>query len=183
MYTYKLPKYNWSLLVTSSAKSKLSNNLVHLVQKAYEKTPQGSFVNTLKDVLSSNWIAYDWDKDPDADSVLFFRLARPSEPWKGYKIQGIGHDTQRASIDKVLVKVRDQLKKPGWWIEASDAMEHILYKDKSVPVLTDEALAQKIFPNTNLKMLNVIGSPGRYSRKAGPMFIKETTFGKPELRR
>jgi len=113
METYKIQKYNWSLLVTTTAKTKLSSNLISLVQSAYAKTPQGSFVNTLKDVVSSNWVAYDWDKDPDADSVLFFRLARANEPWKGYKIQGIGHDTQRTSIDKVLVKVKNQLKKPG----------------------------------------------------------------------
>ena len=182
METYKIQKYNWSLLVTTTAKTKLSSNLISLVQSAYAKTPQGSFVNTLKDVVSSNWVAYDWDKDPDADSVLFFRLARANEPWKGYKIQGIGHDTQRTSIDKVLVKVKNQLKKPGWWIEASDAMEHILYKDNSVPVITDESIATQIFPNTNLSMLGLSNAPGRYSRKAGSSVIKETTFGKPILR-
>jgi hypothetical protein len=183
MYTYKLPKYNWTLLVTTTAKSRLSANFINLVQRAYEKTSQGSFVNSMSDVVASNWIAYDWDKDPEADSVLFFRLARPNDPWKGYKIQGIGHDTQKVSIDKVLTKVREQLKKPGWWIEASDAMEYILYKDKMVPVITDEFVAQRLFPNTNLKMLNTMMAPGRYSRKAGSMTIRETCFGRPEFRR
>ena len=182
MHTYKLAKYNWSLVVTSTAKTHLASNLIDLVQRAYEKTPQGSFVNTLKDVVASNWIAYDWDRDPDADAVLFFRVARPDEKWRGYKIQGIGHDTQRTSIDKVLVKVRDQLRKPGWWIEASDAMEHILYKDSRIPVVRDEQLLNKLYPNSNVKILDDKTKPAKYERRAGTATIKETTFGIPKLR-
>jgi len=182
MYTYKLPKYNWSLVVTTTAKTHLASNLVDLVQKAYSKTPQGSFVNSMKDVVASNWIAYDWDRDPDADAVLFFRVARPGEVWRGYKIQGIGHDTQRTSIDKVLGKVREQLRKPGWWIEASDAMEHILYKDGKIPIVTNEEFLNKLYPHSNLKMLGDKAKPAKYQRRAGTMTIKETTFGMPTLR-
>lgn len=182
MYTYKFAKYNWALLVTTTAKTHLSPSLINLVQQAYAKTPEGSFVNTAKDVVASNWIAYDWDKDPDADSVMFFRTARASEPWSGYKIQGIGHDTQRTSIDKVMEKIRTQLKKPGWWIEASDAMEHILYKDRSVKVIEDELTLHRLFPNTKLKMLNDSLKKGKYQRMAGPHLIKESVFGLPKIK-
>jgi hypothetical protein len=182
MITYKIPKNHWSLMITDTAKKHMAPNFINLVQTAYAKTPDGSFVNSLKDVVSSNWNAYDWDKDSDADSVIFFRTARSNEPWKGYKIQGIGHDSQRVSIDKIFMKVKALLKTPGWWIEASDAMEHILYKDRSVNFITDESIANRIFPGSNLQMLSDNTKPGKYQRKAGPGTIKETIFGQPKLK-
>lgn len=182
MKQFKFPKNFWTFIVTSSGKNKLAYNFIDLVQKAYSNTPQGSFVNTVNDVTPSEWIAYDWDKDSDADSVIFFRKSRSNEPWKGFKIQGIGHDTQRISIDKVMLKVKGLLMKPGWWIEASDAMEHILYKDKKIPYVTNQFFAENLFPRTRLKMLGDSNKPGKYKRLAGSHEIKETIFGNPKLK-
>ena len=182
MKEYKFPKNFWKLIITSTAKTKLSSNFIDLVQSAYAKTPQGSFVNTVNDVTPSEWIAYDWDKDPEADSVIFFRKPRSNETWKGFKIQGIGHDTQRISIDKVMTKVKRLLMKPGWWIEASDAMEHILYKDKNIPYVTNQYFANDLFPNSKLRMLGDPNKPGKYKRIVGGHEIKETIFGHPKLK-
>ena len=178
MHTIKLPKNHWTLVTTSTSKTSLAPNFIHLVQSAYAKTPEGSFVNTLKDVLSSQWQAMDWDGDENADAVVFFRLPRQNENWKGFKIQGIGHDTRRTSIDVVLGKVTESLKKPGWWIEASDAMEHILYR-RGAPVVTEIDTLVKLFPKTDLRTLSTDLSDGKYRRKAGHHTITETSFGKP----
>jgi len=182
MHTFKFHKNFWQLIVTTTAKSRLAPNFVGLVQAAYAKTPEGSFVNTLNDVVATNWIALDWDKDEDADSCIFFRKSRPNESWKGFKIQGIGHDTQRTSIDKVLIKVKDQLIKKGWWIEASDAFEHILYKDRRVPVVTDEDFLVSLFPTSNLQLLNDRQKPGKYVRGVAGKSVKESVFGNPTLK-
>lgn len=181
MHTIKLPKNHWTLVTTSTAKSSLAPNFIHLVQSAYAKTPQGSFVNTLKDVLNSQWQAIDWDGDTEPDSVVFFRLPRQDENWKGYKIQGIGHDTRRTSIDEVLAKVVTNLKKPGWWIEASDAMEHILHR-RGAPVVTEIDTLVKLFPKTNLRTLSTDLTEGKYRRKAGNQMITETSFGYPLIK-
>lgn len=182
MQEIKFNKNSWKLVVTDTAKTRLAPNFINLVQTAYAKTPEGSFVNTVKDVIPSNWIGIDWDKDPEADAVIFYRKNRPNEPWVGQKIQGIGHDAQRISIDKVIDKMKFYLKKDGWWVEASDALEHILYKDSSIPYIGSGLYASMIFPKTNLKMLNDRLKPGRYERTVSGHKIKETIFGKPKLK-
>lgn len=184
MQEIKFPKNRWTFVTTTTAKTKLAPNFIDLVQTAYEKTPEGSFVNTLKDVLSSEWIAFDFpgEKSGNPNCVIFYRKNRSNEPWNGWKIQGIGHDSTRPAIDKVIKQVKTQLKKDGWWVEASDALEHLLYKDKYVKYVNSEILANQIFPNSSLKMLDDNLKPGRYSRKVGGHVVKETIFGKPKLR-
>lgn len=185
-YSYTFTKNKWSFIFSDTAKKQLAPSFVNLVQSAYAKTPQGSFINSVTDVLPSKWIALDWDNDPEPDSVIFYRTERSNEPWKGFKIQGIGHDTQRTSIDMIFKKLKYQLNIRGWWIEASDAMEHILYKDKTVKYVKDWNYAAAIFPNTNLTMLNMTNYPGKYSRKtssSSSVIIKESIFGKPVLKK
>jgi hypothetical protein len=93
------------------------------------------------------------------------------------KIQGIGHDGSREAINILLNRLKKLLNKNGTWTEASEAMEHILYK-LGVPYVKDESLAQKIFPKTNLKFL---GDRGKYIRDVGSKKVKETIFGKPKI--
>lgn len=165
-------KKTWGVIRSNSDKEEFSDDLIKTVQTAYAKTELGSFVNTVKDVLPSDWVAIDIDGDPDIDATIFYRKTK-----HGNKIQGLGHDgsdnTKKASIQKVV----SLLKTNGWWIEASDAMEHILYKN-NVPYISDEKTAQKIFPNSNLKMT---GEKGKYYRKLNNgVTIRESIFGKPK---
>ena len=90
MKEYKFPKNFWKLIITSTAKTKLSSNFIDLVQSAYAKTPQGSFVNTVNDVTPSEWIAYDWDKDPEADSVIFSESLDQMKLGKDLKSKELG---------------------------------------------------------------------------------------------
>lgn len=158
---------------------KYSDDLISIVQKAYEKAPQGSFVNTKKDLVGSEWHSIDLDEFPDIDATIFYRNSRSSEPWKGNKIQGIGHDGSREVINALLNRLEKLLRKDGNWIEASDAVEHILYK-MGVPYVKDEKYAQKVFPNSNLQFT---GNKGQYNRitKDGKK-VTETIFGNPVLK-
>jgi len=57
-------------------------------------------------------------------------------------------------------------------------MRHILIK-MSAPVVTDEEFLQKLFPDTNLKMIDDI----TYRRKlTDGTIVKETVFGNPTLK-
>ena len=170
-------KNKWVFAVSSADKSELSGELIDLVQGAYAKTTDGSFVNSLKDVLPSDWVLIDWDEDPEQDAAIFYRKSRSSEPWKGNKIQGIGHDGQRKSKDKVIKKHVTLLKKKGWWVEASDAMRHILLKS-GVRVENDVEFLKKLFNDPDLKMID----KNTYERKLeGGRKITETVFGNPKL--
>ena len=169
----EIPKNKWMDVPTDE----YGGDLVRIVQTAYKKAPMGSFINTKSDLVGSDWHSIDIDSDPDIDATIFYRKARGGESWSGYKIQGIGHDGSRKAIDKVLKKLKSQLGKRGWWIEASDAIEHIMYK-LGVRYIEDEVEAQKVFPNTDLKMT---GNRGQYTRKAGSKTVRETIFGYPKI--
>ncbi len=169
----ELPKKKW----IDVDPNQHTDELIHLVQTAYKKSSEGSFINSKSDLNGSDWHSIDFDNEPGVDATIFYRKPRGGESWKGMKIQGVGHDGTRESINVMLNRLKKLLNKNGVWSEASDALEHILYKLGS-PYVTDESLAQKIFPKTNLKF---IGDRGKYTRRVGSKKVKETIFGKPKL--
>ena len=169
-----LPKNKW----VDVDPVKYSDDLISVVQTAYKSTPQGSFVNSKKDLMGSDWHSIDIDDEPDVDATIFYRKARGNESWKGIKIQGIGHDGSRPAIEKVLNRLKSMLSKKGVWIEASDALEHVLYKS-GVNYISDEEMARKVFPDTDLEFT---GNRGQYTRFAGSTKVKETIFGNPVLK-
>jgi hypothetical protein len=171
----ELPKNQWVVDVSNSDKQEVGDNLVNLVQTAYSNTPQGSFVNSIKDVVPSDWNIIDFDADPDIDSCVFYRGPRNSERWRGNKIQGLGHDGSRASKDKAIGKIHELLGNNGWWIESSDAMRAVL-KKLNVPAITDVKLLQKLFNDPDLVMLD----QDTYRRNLpNGQTVSETVFGNP----
>lgn len=150
-----------------------SDELISLVQNAYKKTDMGSFVNTTKDLIKSNWKAIDIDEYPDIEATIFYRKSRSNELFSNYKIQGIGHDGEKKSINVVLNKLRYLLEGGDYWVEASGSVEKILY-DMDVSYINDENVIKKLFPNSNVKMLN---NKGKYERTINGKIIQETIFG------
>lgn len=178
LYELKVPKNTWELIISNSEKQEIGDDLVNLVQQAYANTPHGSFVNSIKDVIPSNWNVYDWDSEPGLDATVFYRHQRSNENWIGNKIQGLGHDGKRHSKEEAIKKINELLQRSGWWIESSDAMRHIL-KKLNAPVVTDQSILEKLFPNSNLQMI----SDDTYSRVLGDgTEVIETVFGNPVLK-
>lgn len=176
---FELPKNQWVVDISNDAKQDVGDDLVNLVQTAYSNTPQGSFVNSIKDVVPSDWNVIDFDADPDVDSCVFYRGPRANESWIGHKIQGLGHDGTPASKQKAVGKVTELLGLPGWWIESSDAMRAVL-KKFNVPAITDEIVLQKLFNDPKLQMID----QDTYERTLPTgASIKETVFGNPKLKR
>lgn len=175
---FQLPKNQWVADIANDAKQDVGDELINLVQTAYSNTPQGSFVNSIKDVIPSDWNIIDFDQDPDVDSCVFYRGPRGKESWQGQKIQGIGHDGAKPSKQKAVDKTVELLNLPGWWIESSDAMRAVL-KKLNVPVVTDITILQKLFNDPNLTMID----QDTYKRKLGSgQEITETVFGNPIVR-
>jgi hypothetical protein len=174
-----LTKNQWELLLSTADKEEVSHDLVRLVTNAYSNTSQGSFVNSIRDVIPSDWLAIDWDQDPDVDACVFYRKNRAGENWSGFKIQGLGHDGTRPSKDKAIAKIQQLLTKPGIWIESSDAMRAILMK-LNVPVVTDLITLQTLFNDPHLEKVD----NETYDRRlASGQVIRETVFGNPLLRK
>lgn len=168
-------KNRWALIVSDPEKHQWSDNLIELVNNAYQNTSLGSFVQNAGQVAASDWVALDWDPQPDLDCTVFYRKARPNEHWSGYKIQGIGHDGKPESKQKVIARVKALLTKPGTWIESSDAMARTLGNLGLQPV-TDEQVLNTLFPSSNLTMLD---QSGNYQRDVGGTRIREQVFGNP----
>ena len=170
-----LPKNSWEVLTANPDKQEFGQELVNLVQNAYKNTPLGSNVNSLGDVVPSDWVVLDWDKNPDVDSLIFYRVNRSGETWTGKKIQGLGHDGQKDSKNKAIYKLEKLLQQQGWWIESSDALRSVLLKT-SAPVVTQEDYLQELFNDPNLRMVDQV----TYVRTLGNgKEITETVFGHP----
>jgi hypothetical protein len=173
----EIPKNQWVVDISNVDKEEVGNDLIGLVQTAYSNTPQGSFVNSIKDVIPSDWNIIDWDQDPDVDACVFYRGPRSNEHWTGYKIQGIGHDGAQPSKQKAIQKVTELLGRNGIWIESSDAMRAVL-KKLNVPAITDVDTLQQLFNDPNLKMIDA----DTYTRAIGSGNVTETVFGRPHIK-
>ena len=172
-----LPKDQWELLISTADKEEVGDELVGLVQNAYATTPEGSFVNSLKDVIPSDWQVIDWDGDTSINATVFYRVPRGNENWVGYKIQGLGHDGQRQSKDRAIKKMIQMLETRGYWLEGSDAMRAVL-KKFNVPAVQNEQFLQRLFGDSQLRMID----QDTYQRRLSNRVITESVFGKPILR-
>jgi hypothetical protein len=178
MRAFELTKNKWELLISNADKHEAGSELVNLVKHAYSVTPKGSMIQSLRDVIPSDWNVIDWDQDPDIDACVFYRKNRPSEDWVGIKIQGVGHDGTRQSKDKAIGKVLELLQKQGVWIESSDAMRHVLHK-LNAPNVKNEQFLQNLFGDPNLHMVQ--DDTYRRTLQNGQE-IQETVFGHPKLK-
>lgn len=174
MRAKEITKNRWTLLVTDSDRQTWSGDLIDLVKNAYQHTNLGSFITNVGEVQSSDWVALDWDSEPDVDCTVFYRRPRQGEQWTGHKIQGIGHDGHPESKKRVLHRVKVLLSKRGNWIESSDALARTLGRLGLQPV-TDEKILHSLFPNSELRIEN----NGTYKRMAGGQWITEQVFGNP----
>lgn len=154
---------------------KISDNIIDLVQTAYKNTPDGSYVNSKSDLKRSVfWNAIDVDDDFEADAVVFGRKSP-----QGIKIQGLGHDGKKKTKGEVIERLVKILKKPGHWVEASDALEKVLYKT-GLPYVKSAKVVNSIFPGSDAKMT---GNKGQYTRKLeNGREITETIFGNPKTK-
>lgn len=174
---FQIPKNSWELVVNDTDKTEIGHDLVKLVQTAYSSTVKGSFVNSVKDVLPSDWQIFDWDEDPGPDVAIFYRQARANEPWSGYKVQGIGHDGKPQSKQKAIAQVTKLISQSGWWMESSSAMR-LAMKGMNAPACADERILSKLFPGSFIRMID----RETYIRKIDGMVMQETVFGNPVLK-
>jgi len=166
----RIAKNTWEHLLTSD-KQEYADDLIRVVDIAYAHTSLGSFVKSLADVQSSDWEVLDYDDKPDVDVAVFFRRRRSNENWKGKKIQGIGHDGNEESKERLMKQLDKLLSSKGWWIEASGALAKSLLKRGHNPEI-DQALLKTVFP-----AITKFHNDGSYTRTSGKQTITEYVFG------
>lgn len=146
-----------------------AHELIDLVDTAYKHTTLGSFVKTIADVKSSDWLVLDWNEDPKLDIAVFYRGPRKNESWTGKKIQGLGHNNELLSKKKLMDKLENLLTSGRFWIEASDALAVSLLK--RLDPITNVDIINSIF---NVKSFNADGS---YDRIVNGRLHTEYLFG------
>lgn len=169
-------KNKWEILLSNPDKVLEGDRLIDLVSNAYKKSPMGSFVKTISDVVKSHWDVIDWDENPDVDACIFFRGPKEQEKWIGKKIQGVGHNGHSISKKYIISKLVSRLKENGTWIEASGKLEETLEKYGCEKV-TDLDVLNKLFPGSGIRMVG-----NRYERKlSNGDKITESVFGIPKF--
>ena len=175
----ELPVHNW-ITLSQAGKITYGQRIIDLVNIAYAVTPLGSFIKNQNDVNASNWRIFS-DDGHQINCVIFYRSSRPNESWRGFKIQGIGHDGQPENKKQVMMEHGKLLTHPGWWSESRGAVAKVLLRIGS-HVIKDEEFARKIFPGTDLVMIGDDGKYERYINGPGSHKADEYMFGFPILK-
>lgn len=140
-------KNKWVELIDRNKIDELKSNLFILVNNAYGKIGGNNIIKYPEDIFKrSYWEAIDIDKDPDADSLLFGRRTK-----YGIKITGIGHDGNRKSKKVLINKLHNQLKRKGYYMEASGKLEQKLH-DINTKYIEDYDIIKTVL-NTEIQEL------------------------------
>ena len=166
-------KNKWIEMIDKGERKQVADNLWVLVQNSYAKLGGHPSIPNVDSIFKGDtyyWEGIDNDKDPEADGVLFGKKRN------GIKISGMGHDGERYSKDQLIQKLSAQLKKKGYWIEASDAVEKIMYKNGVK--YSDQSTVEKVFKQT----VEWQNNKGQYKREVTPgKYHIETLFGNPKI--
>jgi len=166
---------NWEVITSNPKKMVNGKRLIDIVKNAYKNTNLGSFVRTMRDVLKSMWQVIDIKNDGDIDACIFYRKPRENEKWKGFKIQGIGHDGESVSRKASIARLVSLLEEDGYWIEASGKLESILIL-KGSNRIKDIKILKKLYPNSGI----YLRKDGSYMRTLNDgKKVIESTFGNP----
>ena len=141
------------MMLDAGKRKEIANNLFVLVQNSYASLGGHPSIPNISAVFNPKlyyWEALDHDIDPEADSVLFGRKSSA-----GIKISGIGHDKSKKSKSQLMAKLSKQLRKSGYWIEASDRVADLLYSAGS-PYIDSKEKVEKIF-NQEVEWINKKG--------------------------
>lgn len=170
---------NWDIIDSPSEKMNNKETLIKLVDIAYSKTKEKSFIKTTDDVIQSIWHVVDVNSDNEYDGTIVVRRPNPNENWDGNKVRAIGHNGNPRVIRIVYDRLSFLLQRDDYWIEASDRMKEILLKYYSeVPVVTDIDLIRKIFNDSTIEMIDDVS----YTRSINGKTYQETIFGNPRLK-
>lgn len=121
----------------------LEDEFFWLIHIAYQ--PIGGHVKfkKAKDVFSypdlTFWKAKDVDDDGDFDLVFYGKETR-----YGIKSSGVGHDGSKEAKREYLKGRAKDLKRLGFYVEASHKFAEILMQKYNVPVVTDPEVIEKV---------------------------------------
>lgn len=165
-------KNRWIQLIDDNKIDELKDNLYILINNAYSRIGGNNVIKSPDDIFKRNyWEAIDIDDDPDADSIIFGRKTD-----FGIKITGIGHDGKRSSKKVLINKLKNQLNKKGYYMEASGKLLDTL--NMNVNYIKDYKIINKILGDNIIYI-----DDGYYKKYLENKKITDPNrlFGKPNI--
>ena len=129
----------------------------------------------------TDWYAADVDKDPDPDITTFGKMKAGN-----YKLTGAASDGTPPAKAFLVNKLGKLMNTSGNYVEASDALAHVLMTKKNVPYVTDEEGVQKLLPGKSFTFVGkhpdgkYPGYDGWYYRDIGGNKILKIILGNPK---
>ena len=165
-------KNSWEYL-TDGEKSKFSDEIFDLINKAYEPIGGNPNYKSPSDVDGSqkdaNYLVIDFDDDPEFDVVIVDK-----SKLSGKKAAALGHDGSPAARSMAVNFTALMLKNKGHYIEVSGKLKDIMVA-KGVPIVTDEETIKTALKGKNIEM----NDDGTYQRYLGGEKHTKTMMGNP----
>ena len=165
-------KNSWEYL-TDGEKSKFSDEIFDLINKAYEPIGGNPNYKSPSDVDGSqkdaNYLVIDFDDDPEFDVVIVDK-----SKLSGKKAAALGHDGSPAARSMAVNFTALMLKNKGHYIEVSGKLKDIMVA-KGVPIVTDEETIKTALKGKDIEM----NDDGTYQRYLGGKKHTKTMMGNP----
>ena len=165
-----IPKNEWKPISKNELKD-IEKQILDLINNAYGSIGGHPNYKSVGDLVGSEYQVIDLDSDPELDGV-----AVTKQRAGGTKHVGIGHDGSSPAKRATVSYTFDKLDEPGYYIEASGAIENILRKAGVVQV-TDEETIRKALKGKEIKVYD----DGTYDRILGGKKFRKTMFGIPRI--
>jgi len=161
----------------------LAEEFFELIHTAYQEMGGHLKVKSPEDVFSdpewTYWKGIDIHRSPDVDLIIIGKNTH-----YGVKYVGVGHDGSREAKKVYLDEESKELKKKGFYIEASGKLASILIQRFNVPVVDDEKEVRKVIGDVEWK-----GKPsestkpgdGWYVRTIGGKKSEKILLGRPKV--
>jgi hypothetical protein len=120
----------------------LAGEMFGLISTAYAELGGHAKIQSAKDVFADPdwnfWEGVDIHGTDDFDLIMFGQKTR-----YGVKYSGVGHDGSSQAKRKYIANFGDDLKKLGFYVEASGKLASILIKDYRIPTVDSKAEIEK----------------------------------------
>lgn len=160
----------------------LSGEFFDLISTAYAAIGGHAKIKSPEDVFAdpdwNYWEGVDLHDTQDFDMIMFGKKTK-----YGVKYSGVGHDGSRDAKRKYISTRGKELNKLGYYIEVSGKIAEILLNSYDVPVVSDQAEAEKVLGKKLEWIGTKEGMPGNgwYSRKLGGQMHDKILLGRPKI--
>ena len=176
------PKRNKTIKFDAKKYPELAGEFYNLISTAYAEIGGHAKIKSPNDVFSdpdwNYWEGVDIHNDNNFDMIMFGQKTK-----YGIKYSGVGHDGSSPAKRAYITARGTELQQLGYYIEVSGKIAEILLEKYGVPVVTDEAIIEKVLGKDVDFIGTIKGMPGNgwYSRILAGHAHNKILLGRPKI--